>query len=120
MDGQDGVNITAHLLVRGGSAEEAAGAAVFLELNGAAHTCEVFLNGEKLCHHEGGYSAFRVELTGKLRESNTLEISVSNEDSDRVYPQKADFTFYGGLYREVKLIAVPKEHFVLGTHAGIR
>ena len=116
MDGQDGGNDYYRgtcWYAREVSAEEAAGAAVFLELNGAAHTCEVFLNGEKLCHHEGGYSAFRVELTGKLRESNTLEISVSNEDSDRVYPQKADFTFYGGLYREVKLIAVPKEHFEL-------
>jgi beta-galactosidase len=39
-----------------------------------------------------------VELTGKLKEKNMLEVSVSNEDSDRVYPQKADFTFYGGLY----------------------
>ena len=54
-----------------------------------------------------------MELTGKLRNRNLLEISVSNEDSDRVYPQKADFTFYGGLYREVRLIAVPREHFEL-------
>ena len=93
--------------------EELAGDCVCLEVNGAAHTCEVYLNGEKLCRHEGGYSAFRVELTGKGKESNLLEISVSNEDSDRVYPQKADFTFYGGLYREVRLIAAPKEHFEL-------
>ena len=95
------------------SVQETAGDAVFLELNGAAHTCEVFLNGEKLCHHEGGYSTFRAELTGKLRDKNLLEISVSNEDNDRVYPQKADFTFYGGLYREVRLITVPGEHFEL-------
>ena len=93
--------------------EELAGDCVYLELNGTAHTCEVFLNGEKLCHHEGGYSTFRVELTGKVREANLLEISVSNEDSDHVYPQKADFTFYGGLYREVRLIAVPRDHFEL-------
>ncbi|MBQ6565265.1 MAG: glycoside hydrolase family 2 protein [Clostridia bacterium] len=99
-----------------------AGERQFLELNGAAHTCEVFLNGEKLGHHEGGYSAFRVELTGKRTGRDLLEISVSNEDSDRVYPQKADFTFYGGLYREVRLISVPAEHFELvrdGT-PGIR
>ena len=38
---------------------------------------------------------------------------MDNSDSDRVYPQKADFTFYGGLYREVRLISVPAEHFEL-------
>ncbi len=125
IDGQDGGNDYYRgtcWYARELSAQEAAGDAVFLELNGAAQTSEVFLNGEKLSHHDGGYSAFRVELTGKLRDRNLLEISVSNEDSDRVYPQKADFTFYGGLYREVRLISVPGEHFELlrdGT-PGIR
>ena len=93
--------------------EETAGECVFLELNGAAMTAEVFLNGEKLARHEGGYSAFRVELTAKLAEENILAVSVSNEDNATVYPQKADFTFYGGLYRDVKLISVPAEHFEL-------
>ena len=116
IDGQDGGNDYYRgtcWYARELSVQETAGDAVFLELNGAAHTCEVYLNGEKLCHHEGGYSAFRAELTGKLRDKNLLEISVSNEDNDHVYPQKADFTFYGGLYREVRLISVPGEHFEL-------
>ena len=95
------------------NADETAGDRLFLELNGAAHTCEVYLNGEKLCRHEGGYSTFRVELTEKLGEKNTLAISVDNGSNDYVYPQKADFTFYGGLYRAVNLIAVPAEHFEL-------
>lgn len=86
---------------------------VWLEFLGAAHTCEVKLNGEKICHHEGGYSAFRVKLEN-LEETNTLEVSVDNSDNDRVYPQKADFTFYGGLYRGVNLIVVPASHFELG------
>ena len=116
VDGQDGGNDYYRgtcWYARELSVQETAGDTVFLELNGAAHTCEIFLNGEKLCHHEGGYSAFRVELTGRLRDKNLLEISVSNEDNDRVYPQKADFTFYGGLYREIRLITVPGEHFEL-------
>lgn len=86
---------------------------VWLEFLGAAHTCEVMLNGEKLCHHEGGYSTFRVKLEN-LKENNTLVVSVDNSDNDRVYPQKADFTFYGGLYRGVNLIVVPASHFELG------
>ncbi len=86
---------------------------VWLEFLGAAHTCEVMLNGEKICRHEGGYSTFRVKLE-ELKENNTLVVSVDNADNDRVYPQKADFTFYGGLYRAVNLIVVPASHFELG------
>ena len=86
---------------------------VWLEFLGAAHTCEVMLNGEKICRHEGGYSTFRVKLEN-LKENNTLVVSMDNSDNDRVYPQKADFTFYGGLYRGVNLIVVPASHFELG------
>ncbi len=89
------------------------GEEAWLEFKGAAHTAEVFLNGVKLCHHEGGYSTFRVKLENLLEE-NTLTVSVDNSDNDRVYPQKADFTFYGGLYRDVNLIVVPESHFELG------
>lgn len=90
------------------------GGEVWLELDGAAMTAEVYLNGEKLARHEGGYSTFRVNLTAHLREQNTLVVSVDNSDNDAVYPQKADFTFYGGLYRDVKLVTVPAVHFELG------
>lgn len=89
------------------------GARVFLEVKGAAMSAQVFLNGEALAAHKGGYSAFRVDLTEHLKESNELRISVSNEENDTVYPQKADFTFYGGLYRDVNLIVVPQVHFDL-------
>ncbi|MCD8068394.1 MAG: hypothetical protein LUE87_05820, partial [Lachnospiraceae bacterium] len=43
--------------------------------------------------------------------SNILAVAADNSDNDRVYPQKADFTFYGGLYRPVSLLTVPKAHF---------
>ena len=89
------------------------GESVWLEVKGAAMTARVALNGEELVCHQGGYSAFRVDLTEHLREDNELSISVDNSDNDMVYPQKADFTFYGGLYRDVNLIVVPKEHFDL-------
>lgn len=70
-----------------------------LEFLGAAMTAEVWLNGQKLARHEGGYSTFRVDVTDALRNENLLCVSVDNGENDRVYPQKADFTFYGGLYR---------------------
>ncbi len=94
----------------------------WLEIIGAAMTAEVWLNGKRLGRHEGGYSTFRVELTDPLADKNTLVISVDNGDNDSVYPQRADFTFYGGLYREVRLINVPHAHFSLGHYGapGIR
>ncbi|MDE6589715.1 MAG: glycoside hydrolase family 2 protein [Oscillospiraceae bacterium] len=90
------------------------GKRAWLEVKGAAMTAEVYLNGEKLARHEGGYSPFRVDLTAHLKDDNVLAISVDNSDNDTVYPQKADFTFYGGLYRDVNLIVVPAVHFELG------
>ncbi len=88
---------------------------VWLEFAGAAMTAEVYLNGKKLMCHEGGYSTFRVNLTEELdsKSENTLAVSVDNSDNDRVYPQTADFTFYGGLYRNVYLVIVPRTHFAL-------
>ena len=86
---------------------------VYLEFLGAAMISDVYLNGEKLFHHEGGYSTFRVNLTAHLTEKNVLAVAVDNGDNTICYPQKADFTFYGGLYRSVNLLVVPREHFAL-------
>ena len=63
--------------------------------------------------HDGGYSTFRFDLTSALEKENLLEVLVDNRENDRVYPQKADFTFYGGIYRDVNLIQVPEDHFDL-------
>lgn len=96
--------------------EESKNKEFYLECLGAAMTAEVFLNGTRLSRHEGGFSTFRVRLTEALRPmgcDNLLAIRVDNSENDRVYPQKADFTFYGGLYRDVNLIAVPQAHFAL-------
>lgn len=85
----------------------------YLEINGANSSADVMLNGKKLAHHDGGYSTFRVDLTYAISDDNTLEIDVDNAPNDFVYPQMADFTFYGGLYRNVNLIAVSNSHFTL-------
>lgn len=115
IDGQDGGNDYYRgtcWYVRKLTRPETEGA-VYLELQGAAMTAQVYLNGELLATHAGGYATWRVDLTEKLKEENVLAISVDNRDCDTVYPQKADFTFYGGLYRNVNLILVPREHFAL-------
>ena len=91
---------------------------VWLEFRGVAMTAEVFLNGQKLVRNEGGYSTFRVNLTEALQDENELSVSVDNGANRRIYPQKADFTFYGGIYRDVYLIIVPHEHFSLDYFGG--
>ena len=125
-DGQDGGNDywrgTASYSRHFPKPELAADERCFIEFNGAAMTADVVLNGTLLVHHEGGYSTFRADLTELLQDENLLLVSVDNSVNDRVYPQMADFTFYGGLYRDVNLIIVPEEHFELlkdGT-PGIR
>ncbi len=85
----------------------------YLEIRGAASSADVHLNGKALAHHDGGFSTWRVDLTDSLKEENILSILVDNAPNDHVYPQVADFTFYGGLYRNVNLICVPESHFDL-------
>lgn len=91
----------------------------WLEFRGAAMSAEVYLNGQKLGSHVGGYSTFRVVLPAlSNNEENLLAVRVSNEKSCMFYPQKADFTFYGGLYRDVYLLTVPAVHFSLDRHGS--
>ena len=85
----------------------------FLEIQGANSSAKVYLNGKELAEHHGGYSTWRVDLTSELKEENLLVISVDNSANETVYPQMADFTFYGGLYRDVNLICVNNSHFDL-------
>ena len=68
-----------------------AGGKAVLQLDGAAMTAAVYLNGEKLAEHKGGYSTFRVDLTDHLKEENLLAISVDNSDNDTVYPPESRF-----------------------------
>lgn len=86
---------------------------VWLEFGAVAMTADVYMNDRHLAHHEGGYSIFRVDITDTLEDDNVLVVSADNSKNETVYPQKADFTFYGGIYRDVKLIIVPAIHFSL-------
>ena len=90
---------------------------LYLEFQGVGMSADVYFNGELLAHHDGGYSTFRVDLTKSLQGENELKVFVDNSINETVYPQTADFTFYGGIYRDVNLIKVKKEHFAL-MHCG--
>lgn len=94
------------------------GEQVYLEIRGANSSADVYMNEERLCHHDGGYSTFRIHLKNALPGKNRIRIEVNNAHNEQVYPQKADFTFYGGLYRDVNLIIVPPVHFDLNYHGS--
>ena len=90
----------------------------YLEIKGANSSADVYLNGKNLAHHDGGYSTWRVDITDSLDVTNLLVIAVDNSENQTVYPQFADFTFYGGLYRDVNIICVNESHFELMHHGG--
>ena len=88
----------------------------YIELQGANHVATVYCNGRELGTHKGGFSTFRYDLTPAMKKTgNSLSVVVSNAVSD-IYPQTADFTFYGGLYRDVNFIEVAPAHFDLLKH----
>ena len=91
---------------------------VYIEFNGVNASAKVILNGTVVITHDGGYSTFRTDITDYLAENNHMVVEVDNSKNDRVYPQKADFTFYGGIYRDVKLLVVNKYHFDLDYFGG--
>ena len=91
---------------------------VYLEFRGVNASAKVVLNGAVMTTHDGGYSTFRCDITEYLKPENELIVEVDNSKNDRVYPQKADFTFYGGIYRDVKLIIVNQNHFDLDHFGG--
>ena len=95
------------------------GGRTYVEIPAAGQQAEIYVNGQLAASHEGGYSAFRADVTDLCSaKDNLLAIHVSNEFRTGIYPQHADFTFYGGLYRGVNLISVASAHFDLDYYGG--
>ena len=91
----------------------------YLEFDAVNSSAEIFWNGASLLVHHGGYSRFRVKIPAdKIQDNNILAVSADNSPNETVYPQVADFTFYGGIYRGVKIISVPSSHFDLDYYGA--
>lgn len=91
----------------------------YLEFNGVNSSCDIYINKKNVFHHDGGYSTFRVNVTDYIKDNAIdLNVLVDNKENDNTYPQTADFTFYGGIYRDVNLIIVNKNHFDLDYFGG--
>lgn len=90
---------------------------VFLHFNGVSQVAEIYINGIKAGSHIGGYTAFDIPLNNYLRFGSNkyipinVEVKVDNSHDENIPPLSADFTFYGGIYRDVSLLAVNAIHF---------
>lgn len=98
--------------------EFAADERVYLQFHGVNASASVFLNDEMVGRHDNGYSTFRMDVTDKLADRNQIRVEVDNSKNESVYPQTADFTFYGGIYRDVEFLIVSGEHFELDYYGG--
>lgn len=94
------------------------GQRLYVEFRGVNSSSEVKINGKSAATHDGGYSTFRVDVTDELKDENVLEVIADNKANDHVYPQRADFTFYGGIYRDAYLVTVDAAHFDLDYYGG--
>ena len=95
------------------------GKQIFLKLDAVSKAAVIFVNGKKIGEHIGGYTACTFNVTPYFSESsvNTLAIRVDNARQD-IPPISGDFTFFGGIYRDVWLTAVPAQHFNLTNQAS--
>jgi len=93
---------------------------VFIEFEGSNSVTDVYLNGKHLGQHRGGYSTFRFDLTEYFvcGKPNVLAVKVDNSAFEDVYPLRADFTFHGGIYRDVNLVVVNPVHVDLLDHGA--
>ena len=122
IDGQDGGNDyfrgTAYYAKQLNNQELPQADCYYLEIRGANSSADVYAGGKLMAHHDGGYSTWRVDITNELRNNELLVIAVDNSPNDRVYPQMADFTFYGGLYRDINIVCVNESHFDLDYYGA--
>lgn len=93
---------------------------IYLEFGAANSEAKIYVNGKLVDRHIGGYSLFRVNVTDAIQygKDNLIMLKVDNSHIEEVYPLMADFTFFGGLYREAQLIIVNDVHIDLEDHGS--
>lgn len=96
------------------------GRRLFLRFEGAGNVADVFVNGRHAGRHRGGYGAFAVEITDRVRygADNDLLVRVNNAEDLTLMPLVGDFNFYGGLYRDVHLVTTDATCISLLDHGS--
>ncbi len=86
---------------------------VFLLFEAANQVTSLYVNGKKIGEdHIGGYTSFTRDISSAIKSGeNSILIKVNNAHNDEIVPQAADFSFYGGIYRDIQLIITKPIHF---------
>lgn len=95
---------------------------IFLCFDGANQETEVYVNGKPAGSHIGGYTRFNVQISSLLKfgadSVNEILVKVNNRNNDDIAPLSADFTFFGGIYRNVNLLVTNPVHFSESDHGS--
>jgi len=96
---------------------------ILLHFEGANQVTDVYVNGQKAGWHIGGYTAFTFDITDHLvfdgvHNLNMIAVKTDNRFNKNIPPLSADFTFYGGIYRDVRLIAMNPVHITKTNHGS--
>lgn len=89
-----------------------AGKQIFIRFEAASKAATLYVNGERVGEHLGGYTAFTFDITPYCHPdgNNTIAVRVDNNRDD-IPPISGDFTFFGGIYRDVWLVTTGSQHF---------
>ncbi|WP_187774765.1 glycoside hydrolase family 2 TIM barrel-domain containing protein [Pedobacter sp. BS3] len=91
----------------------------YLYFEGANQETDLYINNQKAGNHKGGYTAFCFDITSYLKTGdNVITIRVNSLFNADIPPLSADFTFFGGIYRDVYMITTAGLHFTLSDYAS--
>ena len=98
--------------------QEGRQAVIYFE--GANQEVRFYLNGQFVGEHKGGYTRFCFDITSHLRygQENLFTIYVNNVYNPNIPPLSADFTFFGGIYRDVYLQFMNPVHIATNDYAS--
>jgi hypothetical protein len=84
---------------------------IAVEFDGAFQDAEVFINGQKVGRHLGGYTGFSFDITSLVHAGeNLLAVRLNNKWNARLAPRAGDSLFVGGIYRDVWLVVTDPVH----------
>ena len=95
-------------------AKKTTGQRQLLYFAGVSYDTKVWLNGEKIGHHEGGFTPFQFDVTDLIKDGvNDLIVLVNNDRrADGIPAMDFDWWNYGGILRDVFLVERPEVHIV--------
>jgi len=87
------------------------GKKLFLEFDGAFQDAEIFINGQRLAEHKGGYTGFSLEITDAVKlGDNVVAVRLNNLWNAQLAPRAGEHVFSGGIYRDVRLVVTEPLH----------